>query len=101
MSPTLSLMTLFAADDSVNWFLHAVQSLSVLLVFVGLVLMASWFSIRYIPNNYVGIVEKLWSGKGSVPEGCIIALHGEAGFQADLIARRRALWTVAVAISNS
>ena len=41
--------------------------------------------LRYIPNNRVGIVEKLWSPKGSVPEGRIIALNGEAGFQADLL----------------
>ena len=33
----------------------------------------------------VGVVEKLWSCKGSVPEGRIIALNGEAGFQADLL----------------
>ena len=85
MSPTLSLMTLFAADDSVNWFLHAVQSLSVLLVFVGLVLMASWFSIRYIPNNYVGIVEKLWSRQRLRPRRAHYRPHGEAGFQAELL----------------
>jgi uncharacterized membrane protein YqiK len=85
MSATISLVNLLAAGETVDWLLNAVQSLSVLLVLIGLVLMASWFSIRYIPNNYVGIVEKLWSGKGSVPEGCIIALHGEAGFQADLL----------------
>jgi uncharacterized membrane protein YqiK len=36
---------------------------------------------RYIPNNRVGIIEKIWSPKGSVPEGRIIALNGEAGFQ--------------------
>src|SRR5690349_8311780 len=41
--------------------------------------------MRYIPNNRVGIVEKLWSPKGSVPEGRIMALGGEAGFQADLL----------------
>ena len=29
--------------------------------------------VRYIGNNRVGIVEKLWSIKGSVPEGRIIA----------------------------
>jgi len=34
----------------------------------------------YIPNNRVGIVEKLFSGKGSVVSG-LIALNGEAGFQ--------------------
>lgn len=36
--------------------------------------------VRYIPNNRVGIVEKLFSVKGSVRHG-IIALEGEAGFQ--------------------
>src|SRR3954471_9458203 len=41
--------------------------------------------MRYIPNNRVGIVETLWSPKGSVPEGRIMALAGEAGFQADLL----------------
>ena len=41
--------------------------------------------MRYIPNNRVGIVEKLWSLGGSVPEGRIIALGGEAGFQADVL----------------
>jgi uncharacterized membrane protein YqiK len=41
--------------------------------------------MRYIANNRVGIVEKLWSMKGSVPEGGIIALHGEAGFQAEVL----------------
>jgi uncharacterized membrane protein YqiK len=41
--------------------------------------------IRYIPNNRVGIVEKLWSAKGSVREGGIIALHGQAGYQIDVL----------------
>ena len=41
--------------------------------------------LRYIANNRVGIVEKLWSVKGSVPEGRIIALDGEAGFQAEVL----------------
>ena len=38
--------------------------------------------VRYIPHSRVGIVEKLWSGKGSLEEGRIIALGGEAGLQA-------------------
>ena len=46
---------------------------------------AAWLTLRYIPNNYVGVVEKLWSPSGSVPEGQILALNGEAGFQADLL----------------
>src|SRR2546428_2023057 len=40
--------------------------------------------LRYIPNTHVGIVEKLWSFHGSVPEGNIIALNSEAGYQAEL-----------------
>jgi uncharacterized membrane protein YqiK len=39
---------------------------------------------RYIPNNRVGVIEKRWSGKGSVKNG-IIALAGEAGFQPQLL----------------
>ena len=41
--------------------------------------------VRYIANDKVGVVEKLWSGSGSVRDGSIIALNGEAGFQADLL----------------
>ncbi|HNX95169.1 MAG TPA: SPFH domain-containing protein [Holophaga sp.] len=41
-------------------------------------------TIRYIPNNRVGIVEKLISGRGSVEKG-LIALNGEAGFQPDVL----------------
>ena len=41
--------------------------------------------MRYIPNNRIGVVEKLWSARGSVPEGGIIALGGEAGFQAEVL----------------
>jgi uncharacterized membrane protein YqiK len=39
---------------------------------------------RYIPNNQVGIVEKLWSPKGSVTSG-FIALNGEAGFEPEVL----------------
>jgi uncharacterized membrane protein YqiK len=39
---------------------------------------------RYIPNNQVGIVEKLWSAKGSVTTG-FIALNGEAGFEPEVL----------------
>jgi uncharacterized membrane protein YqiK len=45
----------------------------------------AWLTTRYIPNNYVGIVEKLWSPLGSVTDGQIIALEGEAGFQAEIL----------------
>jgi uncharacterized membrane protein YqiK len=58
-----------------NPFLAVLYALGGLLLLLSLSL---W--IRYIPNTRVGIVEKLISGKGSVPSG-LIALNGEAGFQ--------------------
>jgi uncharacterized membrane protein YqiK len=50
------------------------------------VLVAIWLSrsVRYIPNHRVGVVEKLWSRRGSVPGG-LIALNGEAGYQPDVL----------------
>lgn len=40
--------------------------------------------IRYISNNEVGIVTKWWSKKGSLKEQ-IIALHGESGYQPEIL----------------
>jgi uncharacterized membrane protein YqiK len=40
---------------------------------------------RYIPHNRVGVIEKLWSAKGSLKAGRIIASKGEAGFQTRLL----------------
>jgi len=40
--------------------------------------------VVYIPNDKIGIVEKTWSGRGSVHAG-FIALQGEAGFQPDVL----------------
>jgi uncharacterized membrane protein YqiK len=36
--------------------------------------------IRFIPNNRIGVIEKRFSGRGSVKTG-FIAQHGEAGYQ--------------------
>jgi uncharacterized membrane protein YqiK len=40
--------------------------------------------IRFIPNNRIGMIEKRWSGKGSV-KGGLIALQGEAGYQPQIL----------------
>ncbi len=40
--------------------------------------------VRYVPNDGVGIVEKRFSGRGSVESG-IIALAGQAGFQPEVL----------------
>ena len=52
-----------------------------------LVVLALFFasrSVRYVGNNRVAVVEKLWSGAGSVTGG-LIALGGEAGFQPEVL----------------
>jgi uncharacterized membrane protein YqiK len=59
--------------------LAAVIALALLAVFV----MVSGV-IRYIGNNRTAVVEKLWSGRGSIENG-LIALKGEAGFQPDVL----------------
>ena len=63
-----------------------VVSLSLVLwiVFGLFALIVVLLTFRYIPNDRVGIVEKLWSPSGSVSRG-IIALNGEAGFQPALL----------------
>jgi uncharacterized membrane protein YqiK len=40
--------------------------------------------VRYIGNNRIAIVEKLWSGRGSI-RGGLIAMNGEAGFQPEVL----------------
>ena len=57
------------------------------LLCIPIVLALVWIlmGVRYIPNNRVGIVEKFWSVKGSVEEGRLIALNGEAGFQSEVL----------------
>jgi uncharacterized membrane protein YqiK len=60
----------------------------VLIAIVALPLIAIALLVRsavvYIPNDKIGIVEKKWSGRGSV-HGGFIALHGEAGFQPEVL----------------
>jgi uncharacterized membrane protein YqiK len=53
--------------------------------FVLWFIVAFIIGVRYIPHSRVGIVEKLWSTKGSLQRGNIIALNNEAGFQARVL----------------
>ena len=60
----------------------------IMLLFLAVLAVIALFEalgLRYIPNDRVGVVEKLWSPKGSVSEGKLMALNGEAGYQADLL----------------
>src|SRR5512136_526135 len=53
-------------------------------VVVIIVLWLLLSTVRFIPNNRVGVVEKRFSTKGSLKSG-LIALHGEAGFQPEVL----------------
>lgn len=59
------------------------------LIFAGSVVAAmffvTWLCVRYVSNTKVGIIEKLWSAKGSLADGEIVALNGEAGFQPNVL----------------
>jgi uncharacterized membrane protein YqiK len=64
-------------------------ALSILLFIIigglaGIWLILWLIGFRIIPNNKIGIVEKWWSSKGSLNEK-IIALHGEAGYQPEVL----------------
>src|SRR3954471_9850228 len=53
-------------------------------VLLTLLLIMSSGMVRYIANNRVAVVEKLWSPTGSVTSG-LIALNGQAGYQPDVL----------------
>ncbi|MGV7211255.1 SPFH domain-containing protein [Oxalobacteraceae bacterium A2-2] len=50
---------------------------------VLLLLLAVSGIVKYIPNDRIAVVEKLWSSSGSVESG-LLALNGEAGLQPEL-----------------
>jgi uncharacterized membrane protein YqiK len=62
--------------------IHPALWLAAAIAFLILLRIANIF--RYIPNNQVGIVEKLWSTKGSIKDG-FIALNGEAGYEPEVL----------------
>jgi uncharacterized membrane protein YqiK len=58
---------------------------AVLIVIILIPITLRLLGCRYIPHNRVGVIEKLWSFKGSLKGGRIIASQKEAGFQAKLL----------------
>src|SRR6478672_7574036 len=48
--------------------------------------------LRYIPHQRVGVIEKLWSSRGSLTQGRIVALDGEAGFQTQVLRGGLQFW---------
>jgi uncharacterized membrane protein YqiK len=63
------------------WSLSLMAGLTLLAVAIFIALSGM---VRYIPNSRIGVVEKLWSGSGSVHAG-LLALNGEAGFQPEVL----------------
>jgi uncharacterized membrane protein YqiK len=57
----------------------------VLAIAVLLLCLPRLLGVVYIPYTHVGIIEKIWSSKGSLREGQIIARNGEAGLQAKFL----------------
>ncbi|MCP3462556.1 MULTISPECIES: SPFH domain-containing protein [unclassified Bradyrhizobium] len=64
------------------WLIQPALWAAAAVAFLILLRVANIF--RYIPNNQVGIVEKLWTTKGSI-EGGFIALNGEAGYEPEVL----------------
>jgi uncharacterized membrane protein YqiK len=56
-----------------------------LAVVVFLFCLPRLLGIVYIPHTQVGTIEKIWSSKGSLREGQIIARNSEAGYQAKFL----------------
>lgn len=80
-------LTLFAQAnprfaEALGALLGSTLELSLALALCALVV---WLTVRYIPHNAVGVVEKLWSLNGSVGEGNMLALDGQAGYQSELL----------------
>ena len=80
----MDIMEAVASVLSSAWWLVL---LAVMVVFYKVVLRL--FGAVIIPGTAIGVVRKRWVLLGSsrtLPDGKIIALHGEAGFQADTLA---------------
>ena len=74
-STTITPRMLPFAFTTTNWLIAGGALIGVMLI---------WSSVVYVPNNRVGVLERLWSTKGSVTQG-IVALHGEAGYAPELL----------------
>src|SRR6478735_33083 len=78
--------------DVPSWFFahwHLVTAIAVALLV--LVTYRGWlwlFGVIIVPDDSIGVVTKrfvLFGSHRNLPDGRIIALHGEAGFQADAL----------------
>src|SRR5207249_3136967 len=79
------MFTTILATIPDNWMPLVYIGIAIAVVLILIKGAATIVGAQYIPNDRVGIVEKFWSQKGSVSEGHILALDGQAGYQADIL----------------
>ncbi len=63
--------------------------IAVVALLIGHRLVLRFFGILIVPDNHVGVVNKkfkIFGRNRTLPGGAIMALHGEAGWQADTLA---------------
>ena len=75
------MITIALSLPEASWVLW-VGALAIVLFMICL---SRLLGIVYIPHTQVGIIEKIWSSKGSLRQGQIIARNNEAGFQAKFL----------------
>lgn len=73
--------------STATWLGSAAGVLALGVLFVRYVV-----GLRYVPNRRIGLVERWWAPQGSVPEGHILALDRQAGFQAEILRGGLHLW---------
>jgi len=64
--------------------LQSIEIFIAVLIALLVVLLLLTSTVRYIPNNRVGVVERRFGPRGSLKSG-LIALRGEAGYQANVL----------------
>src|SRR3954468_18813460 len=80
----ITTLSSLAAIDS-NWMWAVWTGVIIAIILFLIKGAATVVGAQYIPHDRVGIIEKLWSQKGSVSEGRIIAMDGEAGYQSEIL----------------
>ena len=74
----IDYLTSYLLDNN-GWLIKFALTVIAIIIFLRVSGM-----VRYIPNDRIDILEKLWSFRGSLRSG-FIALRGEAGFQPDIV----------------
>lgn len=79
------LLLLAAADFNVTSSQILGTIICVVVAILIILAVPYLLGLRYIANNRLGVIEKLWSSRGSLQNGRLIAMAGEAGYQAEVL----------------